>query len=62
MSGVRVEAELLAELFASRDALVRAVTGGAASGRWEEVLPAFDALLGTLARLERAVGRIPGEA
>ena len=55
MSKVPLDASLLAELFRRRDALVRAIQAGAASGQWDPVMPAFDALLVAIVELEQAV-------
>jgi hypothetical protein len=54
---VALDAALLSELFARRDALVRTIQAGAASGRWEPVMPAFDAMLAAIAELEEATRR-----
>ena len=59
MPVIAVEVELLQELFGRRDALVRAITGGAASGEWDQVMPAFDGLLLAIKQLE---DRLPGAA
>ena len=57
MSTVTVEKEDLRELFGRRDALVRAITAGMASGEWDPVMRAFDGLLMTITRLEEGLGR-----
>ncbi len=54
MSTIPLEARLLAELFGRRDAVLRAIQAGAASGQWEPVMPAFDALLAAIVELEQA--------
>jgi hypothetical protein len=55
MNTVPLDARLLAELFGCRDALVRAIQAGAATGQWEPVMPAFDAMLAVIVELEQAV-------
>ncbi len=60
MSTVRVDSDLLRELLARRDELVRAITGGMHSDDWEPVMGAFDGLLATIARLEDSLPRTDG--
>ncbi len=55
MSTISLDSGLLAELFGRRDAVVRAIQAGAASGQWEPVMPAFDGLLAAIVQLEQAV-------
>jgi len=55
MPTIAVEVELLLELLVRRDALVRAITAGMASGEWDEVMGAFDELLVALKRLENSL-------
>ncbi len=55
MNKIPLDASLLAELFGRRDALVCAIQAGAASGQWEPVMPAFDAMLAVIVELEQAV-------
>ncbi len=55
MGEVRIEEEVLQELFRNKAALIQAITAAAASGTWEPVMPAFDDLLGTITRLEAAL-------
>ena len=57
MSAVSVDTELLRELLRQRDALVRLITAGVASGDWDPVMGAFDGLLAAIARLEAALPR-----
>lgn len=57
MSAVSVDTELLRELLRQRDALVRSITAGMASGDWDPVMGAFDSLLAAIARLEAALPR-----
>lgn len=52
MPTIAVEVELLLDLLARRDALVRAITAGMAAGEWNEVMGAFDGLLIALKKLE----------
>ena len=52
MSTIAVEVELLMDLLGQRDALIRAIKAGMASGEWDGVMPVFDALLVALKRLE----------
>ena len=52
MPTVGVEAELLRDLLAQRDELVRSIAAGMHSGDWDPVMGPFDALLATIARLE----------
>jgi hypothetical protein len=60
MPTIGVEKGLLTELFSRRDLLVRTVASGAESGQWEPVMPAFDDLLESIARLEAAVQEAGG--
>ncbi len=55
MAVVRIEEEMLQELFRHKAALIQAITAAVASGTWESVMPAFDDLLGTITRIETAV-------
>jgi hypothetical protein len=58
MATVAVDVEQLRELLEQRDALVRSLAAGAASGNWDPVMPAFDGLLLAIARLEEGLGRL----
>ena len=55
MNKIPLDASLLTELFGRWDALVRAIQAGAASGQWEPVMPAFDAVLAVIVEMEQAV-------
>jgi hypothetical protein len=67
MGAIPIEEEILQELLLRKAALIQAITTAMTSGTWESVMPAFDDLLGTIARIERAFaatgkgGRIPSE-
>jgi hypothetical protein len=52
MPKISLEAELVLELLGRRDTLLRAITAGMASEKWDEVMRAFDGLLLALKRLE----------
>jgi hypothetical protein len=58
MATVSVDVEQLRELLGRRDALVHSLAAGAASGDWDPVMRAFDALLLAIARLEEGLGRL----
>jgi|WetSurMetagenome_2_1015567.scaffolds.fasta_scaffold18487_6 hypothetical protein len=58
MATVALDVEQLRDLLGQRDALVRALATGAASGNWDPVMPAFDGLLLAIARLEERLGRV----
>jgi hypothetical protein len=48
---------VLQRLLAQRDTLVRAITSAAGTQEWEQVMAAFDGLLGALKELEASVER-----
>ena len=60
MPTVPVDVGIVQELLAGRDELVRAITGGIASGNWDPVMHAFDGLLSAITHLEESLG--PAEA
>jgi hypothetical protein len=59
MPTISVEADLLRELLVRRDELVQVITAGLASQEWDRVMPAFDALLLAIKRLEEGLERAP---
>ncbi len=67
MGAIPIEEEILQELLLRKAALIQAITTAMTSGTWESVMPAFDDLLGTIARIEGALAaagkgrRIPSE-
>jgi hypothetical protein len=58
MAAVSIEREVVVELLARRDQLVRAITAGTASGDWNPVMPAFDGLLAAIQRFEETAGGV----
>ena len=59
---IPVDVAVLRELLAQRDALVRAITAGMASGEWDEVMAPFDRLLAAIKLLEESLGEVEGQA
>jgi hypothetical protein len=53
---IPIESEILQDLLARRDELVRAITAGMTSGEWEQVMAPFDQLLAAIKRLEESLG------
>ena len=56
MPRIPIESEILQDLLARRDELVRAITAGMTSGEWEQVMAPFDQLLAAIKRLEESLG------
>ena len=56
MPVIPIESEILQDLLARRDELVRAITAGMTTGEWEQVMAPFDQLLGAIKRLEERLG------
>ncbi len=57
MATVPVDLSMLRRLLAHRDGLVQAITDASATQEWEEVMAAFDGLLGALNELEASLER-----
>lgn len=55
MPTIPIDAAILQELLLRKDELVRAITEGTASGKWEPVMGAFDGLMAALTQLEETV-------
>jgi hypothetical protein len=56
MPMIPIESEILQDLLARRDELVRAITAGMTSGEWDQVMAPFDQLLAAIKRLEEGLG------
>lgn len=55
MPTIPIDVAILQELLLRKDELVRAITDGSASGKWEPVMGAFDGLMAALTQLEGTV-------
>ena len=58
---IPVDAAILQDLLMCRDELVRAITAGMTSGKWDQVMVPFDGLLAAIKRIEECLETVGGQ-